>query len=166
MVVPTSAGTVNRWLTAPPSPARRSPWLSPRARLVTVKRETAQIQRDRARPGVERVLHELLDHRGGTLDDLAGGDLVDQGVGQSPDRHYGRRCCCHFASRFNASIGVRWLRSRCASSSPIGSAGAANSPSCTASVASVVACPCSSKRASRALARAMTPMGSPASRAT
>src|SRR5207244_272247 len=40
---PGSAGTVSRWVTLPPSPARRVPWDRPRARLVTVKRETAQI---------------------------------------------------------------------------------------------------------------------------
>jgi len=36
---------------------------------------------------VQRVLHQLLHHRGGTLDDLAGGDLVDELLGEDPDRH-------------------------------------------------------------------------------
>ena len=35
--------------------------------------------------GVERVLHQLLHHRGGTLDHLAGGDLVGHGVGENGD---------------------------------------------------------------------------------
>ena len=33
---------------------------------------------DAARAGVERVLDQLLDDRGRTLDDLAGGDLVGE----------------------------------------------------------------------------------------
>ena len=74
--------------------------------------------------------------------------------------------CCHLASRFKASIGVRCARSSPASSSAIGSLVAVKRPSCTASPASVVACPWSSKRASNALARAMRPFGSPARRAT
>ena len=42
-VVPTSPGTLSRWLSTPPSPASRRPSAAPRARLVTVKRETAQM---------------------------------------------------------------------------------------------------------------------------
>ena len=38
-----------------------------------------------ARAGVERVLHQLLDHRGGPLHHLARGDLVGDGVGQDRD---------------------------------------------------------------------------------
>ncbi len=33
---------------------------------------------DAARAGVERVLDQLFDRRGGPLDDFAGGDAVDQ----------------------------------------------------------------------------------------
>ena len=35
--------------------------------------------------GIERVLHELLDHGGGTLDHLAGGNLVDELVVENLD---------------------------------------------------------------------------------
>ena len=42
-LVPTSAGTPSRWATTPPSPPSRRPSGAPPARLVTVKRETAQI---------------------------------------------------------------------------------------------------------------------------
>ncbi len=35
--------------------------------------------------GVERVLHQLLDHRGRALDDLARGDLVGDPVGKDAD---------------------------------------------------------------------------------
>ena len=48
----------------------------------------AQIDRDRQGSGVQRVLHQLLDGRGGALDDLSGGDLVDEVIGQSADRHW------------------------------------------------------------------------------
>ena len=44
--------------------------------------------RDPRRPGVERVLDQLLDHRRGALDHLAGGDLVRQ-LGRQP--HDARR---------------------------------------------------------------------------
>ncbi len=47
----------------------------------------AQVHRDRARVGVERVLHQLLHRRGRPLDHLAGGDLVDERVGQPADAH-------------------------------------------------------------------------------
>jgi hypothetical protein len=39
--------------------------------------------------GVEAVLDQLLGDRGGTFHHLAGGDLVDQLVGQDTDRHRG-----------------------------------------------------------------------------
>jgi len=42
-VVPASPGTVRRWLTTPPSPPSRRPSSASWARLVTVKRETAQM---------------------------------------------------------------------------------------------------------------------------
>jgi len=35
--------------------------------------------------GVECVFQQLLQHRGGALDHLAGGNLVDQGIGQLAD---------------------------------------------------------------------------------
>jgi len=45
----------------------------------------AQVDRDRQRSGVQRVLDQLL-HRGSrTLHDLAGGDLVDEVVRESTD---------------------------------------------------------------------------------
>ena len=37
---------------------------------------------DAPRAGIERVLDQLLDDGGRPLDDLAGGDLIDQGGGQ------------------------------------------------------------------------------------
>ena len=40
---------------------------------------------DGAGAGVERVLAQFLDHRGGALDDLAGGDLVDERVAEEGD---------------------------------------------------------------------------------
>ena len=40
--------------------------------------------------GIERVLDEFLDHGGRTLDDLAGRDLVDEGVGKLADAHVRR----------------------------------------------------------------------------
>ena len=42
---------------------------------------------DRARAGVERVLDELFDDGRGALDDLAGRDLVDELRGQDANRH-------------------------------------------------------------------------------
>ncbi len=45
--------------------------------------------RDARRPGVERVLDQLLDRRRRTLDHLAGGDAVDQRLRQQADRRPG-----------------------------------------------------------------------------
>ena len=42
-----------------------------------------EIDVDLRRAGVERVLEQLLQRRRRTLDDLAGGDLVDQVVGSA-----------------------------------------------------------------------------------
>ena len=42
---------------------------------------------DLGRAGVERVLDQLLDHAGGALDHLAGGDAVDRGFGKASDGH-------------------------------------------------------------------------------
>src|SRR2546422_7362365 len=130
----------------------------------------AQVHRDGGGAGVKRVLDQLLGGRRRALDDLAGGDLVDQVIGEPSNAGHEGRCsrCCHFARRLSASIGVTWARSSAAISAATGSgaAAAAKSPSCTASAASAVAWPCSSKRASSALARAITGSGSPARRAT
>ena len=41
-----------------------------------------QFDFDAPRAGVQRVFHQLLDHGGRALDDLAGSDLTDEGVGQ------------------------------------------------------------------------------------
>ena len=41
------------------------------------------VNREAARAGVDRVLDQLLDDRGGPLDDLAGGDLVGEVGGQA-----------------------------------------------------------------------------------
>src|SRR5690606_16040669 len=37
--------------------------------------------------GVQRVFHQFLDHGRGAFDDFAGGDLVDEGVGELADAH-------------------------------------------------------------------------------
>jgi hypothetical protein len=37
-----------------------------------------RLQFDAARRGIDAVLQQLLDHRGGPLDHLAGGDLIGQ----------------------------------------------------------------------------------------
>ena len=42
---------------------------------------------DAACAGVERVLDQLLDHARRTLDHLAGGDAVDDGLGKLADGH-------------------------------------------------------------------------------
>ena len=44
-----------------------------------------QLDPHRGGAGVEGVLHQLLDHRGGALHHLAGGDLADQVVGEEAD---------------------------------------------------------------------------------
>ena len=46
---------------------------------------------DRRRASVERVLHQFLDHRRRALDDLAGGNLVGDGVRQDGDARCGVR---------------------------------------------------------------------------
>src|SRR3546814_20024380 len=48
-----------------------------------------QVDVDPVRAGVERVLDQFLDHRSRPLDDFAGGDLVDEGVGKLLDAHQG-----------------------------------------------------------------------------
>ena len=40
--------------------------------------------------GIQRVLQQLLDHRGGTLDDLTGGDLVGNVLGEYVNSSHGR----------------------------------------------------------------------------
>ena len=51
------------------------------------ERLAAVLERDAHVPcaGVERVLHQLLHHRGRSLDDLARGDLIGDGVRQDGD---------------------------------------------------------------------------------
>ena len=44
-----------------------------------------ELDADCARTSVERILEQLLGHRGGTLDDLAGGNLTNQLVGHDVD---------------------------------------------------------------------------------
>jgi hypothetical protein len=125
-----------------------------------------QVDGHRQRAGVERVLDQLL-HRGGrALDNLSRGDLVDEVVRKPADPHR-FRWSCHFASMFRASSGVRWPRSRLASSISTGSGAAgAKRPSCTASLASLRSWPASSSSARSAFERATTVAGRPASRAT
>jgi hypothetical protein len=45
------------------------------------------LDRDVPRPGVERILDQLLGDGSRTLDDLAGSDLVDERVREDSDRH-------------------------------------------------------------------------------
>jgi hypothetical protein len=45
------------------------------------------VDRDRARPGIERVLDELLDDRGRPLHDLSGRYLIDELRRQDANRH-------------------------------------------------------------------------------
>ena len=55
-----------------------------------------------ARAGVEAVLDQFLDHGRRALDDLAGGDLVDQLLGEHPDGHgrpASRAGCARIAKR-------------------------------------------------------------------
>ncbi len=40
---------------------------------------------DPGRAGIERILQQLLDHRGRPVDDLAGGDLIGHLVGEYVD---------------------------------------------------------------------------------
>ena len=42
---------------------------------------------DALRAGVEAVLHQLLDDGSRPLDDLAGGDLIDEVIVEDADRH-------------------------------------------------------------------------------
>ena len=49
-----------------------------------------EIDVDLGRAGIERVLEQLLQCRGGPLDDLAGGDLVDQVIRERADRRHGQ----------------------------------------------------------------------------
>src|SRR3546814_6976377 len=48
-----------------------------------------QVDVDPVRAGVERVLDQFLDRRSRPLDDFAGSDLVDEGVGTLLDAHQG-----------------------------------------------------------------------------
>jgi hypothetical protein len=42
---------------------------------------------DAGRAGIERILHQFLDHAGRPLDHLAGGDAIDDAFGQLADGH-------------------------------------------------------------------------------
>ena len=46
-----------------------------------------QVDVDTQGTGIQRVFNQLLDHGRRALDDFAGGDLVDKGVGQLSYRH-------------------------------------------------------------------------------
>jgi hypothetical protein len=48
-----------------------------------------ELHLDRARASIDRVLEYFLEHRGRALDHLAGGDLVDQQVGEAVDVGHG-----------------------------------------------------------------------------
>ncbi len=52
-----------------------------------------QLDVDTPRPGIETVLDQLLDNGGGAFDHLAGGDLVDQLIGQNADHPDSLRRC-------------------------------------------------------------------------
>jgi hypothetical protein len=45
------------------------------------------IDLDAVRTGIERILVQFLDDRGRALDDLAGGDLINEIRRKDPDRH-------------------------------------------------------------------------------
>src|SRR5260370_1380479 len=126
---------------------------------------------------VERVLHQLLDHRGRPLHHLAGRDLVDEVIGQPADARGGHRRalsrCCHSARRLSACSGVIAPVSSAASSRSSGSWVGGKRPSWAGSPAGGSGAtaaprplrpPSSSPRI--ALARPITAGGSPASRAT
>ena len=90
-----------------------------------------QLHGDGARPGVDRVFHQLLDHRGRPLHDLARGDLVHEVIRQPVDPAHGRSRSrsCHAASRLSACSGVRPPTSSCDSSFTMGSSAVGNRPS-------------------------------------
>jgi hypothetical protein len=46
-----------------------------------------KIDVDALRAGIDRVFDQFLDHRRRALDDFAGGDLIDEGVGKLADGH-------------------------------------------------------------------------------
>ena len=50
-----------------------------------------QLHRNAPRPGVERILDQLLDHRRGPLYDLARGDAIDDERVEDVDVAHGRR---------------------------------------------------------------------------
>src|SRR5690606_22307129 len=62
---------------------------------------------DRARAGVDRVLDQLLDHARGPLDDLAGGDLIRERVVEDADaRSHARALSPGVRSVEDASISI------------------------------------------------------------
>ena len=58
---------------------------------------------DRLRAGVERVLEQLLQHRGRALDDFAGGDLADQQLRQDADGAHARSASRRAVMRTSSS---------------------------------------------------------------
>ncbi len=55
--------------------------------LDTIPPSRGQPHLDPTGPGIQRVFHQFLDHRGGALDHLAGSDLVHDGIGQDMYPH-------------------------------------------------------------------------------
>ena len=56
---------------------------------------------DPRRPGVDRILHQLLNHAGRPLDHLTGGDFIDQGLGKTLNIGHGG------AVRRDCGLGIR-----------------------------------------------------------
>ncbi len=71
-----------------------------------------QVNLDPARAGIEGVLDQFLDHGRWPFDDFAGGDLVDQGVGELLDFH-GKVLHGIDDSRPPPDYGACFLASRC-----------------------------------------------------
>jgi hypothetical protein len=69
---------------------------------------------DAPRAGVERVFHQLLDDGSRPLDHLAGGDLVDELIGQYVNGHgHTSRIGPHFRTARADARDRRRLRARC-----------------------------------------------------
>jgi hypothetical protein len=54
---------------------------------------------DATRPGVERILDQFLHDAGGSLDNFAGGDPVDDVIGETTDAHGRLSCRREFSQR-------------------------------------------------------------------
>ena len=73
------------WWRGAPARARSSSRPMPQPSSVTLMScvpPASSLDRDVARAGVEAVFEQFLERRGGPFDDFAGGDLVDQQIGQ------------------------------------------------------------------------------------